>query len=189
MRPLIAAMIVRKIEYRFSFFPNIPIGNEVIENYRRKGTKAMKMTKQKSKELVNLSLVVVTIMIFTLFSFSINFIDRVHEYFPLYSTWPINSYYMNVIFLWLMVTLGITYKQWREALRKQNELEDIIASINRDVLIVVDASRTIIRCTASVKRMFAYDVSEVLGRKIDVLYSLTSSVPGEKQSDRREGCR
>ena len=147
----------------------------------------MKMTKEKSKELVNLSLVVVTIIIFTLFSFSINFIDTVHEYFPLYTTWPINSYYMNVIFLWLMVTLGITYKQWREALRKQNELEDIIASINRDVLIVVDASRTIIRCTASVRRMFAYDVSEVLGRKIDVLYSVTSSVFEENNKIEENG--
>ncbi len=147
----------------------------------------MKMTKQKSKELVNLSLVVVTIIIFTLFSFSINFIDTVHEYFPLYTTWPINSYYMNVIFLWLMVTLGITYKQWREALRKQNELEDIIASINRDVLIVVDGSRTIIRCTASVRRMFAYDVSEVLGRKIDVLYSVTSSVFEENNKIEENG--
>jgi PAS domain S-box-containing protein len=147
----------------------------------------MKMSKQKSKELVNLSLVVVTIIIFTLFSFSINFIDIVHEYFPLYNTWPINSFYMNLIFLWLMVTLGITYKQWRKALRKQDDLEDIISSINRDVLIVVDANRNIIKCTSSLTRMFNYEVSEVLGRKIDVLYSLIPPLAEEKDEIEENG--
>ena len=145
----------------------------------------MKMRMEKSRELVNLSLIVLAIIIFTLFSFSINFIDTVHEYFPFYSTWPINALYINVIFLWLITTLGITYKQWRNALSKQDELEDIIASINRDVLIVVDANRNITKCTSSVTRMFSYDVSELIGRKIDVLYSLISSQTEEK-NDRAE---
>jgi PAS domain-containing protein len=70
---------------------------------------------------------------------------------------------MNVIFLGLMVTLGITYWRWRQALNNKNELEDIISHINRDVLIVVDVNRNVIQCNASVKRMFAYDVTDELG--------------------------
>ena len=78
---------------------------------------------------------------------------------------------MNVIFLWLVVALGITYQRWREAVKKHKELEDIISSINADVLVVVDRNRNIIMCNPSVKSMYGFNVNEVLHQKIDLLYS------------------
>ena len=90
----------------------------------------MRMTNGKSRELLNLSLVVIITIIFSLFSLSIGFLDKMREFFPLYSTLPLNDFLINIIFLWLVVTLGITYQRWREAVSKRKELEDIISSIN-----------------------------------------------------------
>ena len=130
----------------------------------------MKVLSLQKRELINLSLVVIITIIFSLFSLSIDFISAVHKYFPLYTTLPISKFIINVIFLWLVVTLGITYQRWREALKKQKELEDIISSINKDVLVVVDRERNIIMCNDSAKRMLGYSVDEVINRKFDLFF-------------------
>jgi PAS domain S-box-containing protein len=123
------------------------------------------------RALINLSLVVLISILFSLFSLSIDFINIVHQYYPPYSPVPISKLIIDIIFLWLLVTLGMTYQRWREALSKQKELEDIISSINADVLVVVDREHTIIMCNDSVKSMFGYSVHEVVKRKFDLLCS------------------
>lgn len=126
---------------------------------------------KRNRELINLSLVVIIAIVFSLFSLSIDFISTIHKYFPLYTTAPISKFIINVIFLWLLVTLGITYQRWREALSKQKELEDIISSINADVLVVVDKEHNIIMCNDSVKKMFGYSATEVVNGKFDLFCS------------------
>jgi len=106
----------------------------------------MRMTGRKNRELLNLSMIVIITILFSLLSLSIDFIDKIREYFPFYTMLPINDFLINIIFLWLVVTLGITYQRWREAVSQRKELEDIISSINTDVLVVVDRSETIIMC-------------------------------------------
>jgi PAS domain S-box-containing protein len=56
-------------------------------------------------------------------------------------------------------------------LSKQKELEDIICSINADVLVVVDRQHNIIMCNDSVTTMFGYNANEVVKRKFDLLCS------------------
>jgi len=124
-----------------------------------------------NRELINLYLVVLISILFSLFSLSIDFISTVQKYFPLFTIAPISNIIINVIFLWLLVTLGITYQRWREALSKQKELEDIICSINADVLVVVDRQHNIIMCNDSVKTMFGYNANEVVKGKFDLLCS------------------
>jgi PAS domain S-box-containing protein len=110
-------------------------------------------------------------IVFSFFSLSLDFISTVHEYYPPYAPAPISKLIMDIIFLWLLVTLGITYQRWREALSKQKELEDIISSINADVLVVVDRGHNIVMCNDSVKSMFGYSVDEVVKGKLDLLCS------------------
>ncbi len=126
---------------------------------------------KKNRELINVSLVVIIAIVFSLFSLSIDFISTIHKYFPLYTSAPISKFIINVIFLWLLVTLGMTYQRWREALSKQMELEDIISSINADVLVVVDREHTIVMCNDSVKGMFGYSADEVVNGKFDLFCS------------------
>ena len=137
----------------------------------------MRITNRKNRELLNLSLVVIIAIIFSLFSLSIDFLDKIREFFPLYSTLPLNDFLINIIFLWLVVTLGITYQRWREAVSKRRELEDIISSINTDVLIVVDRNGKIIMCNDSVQELFGYQVNEVINQHIDLLYSESHADP------------
>ena len=130
----------------------------------------MKIIKIKNRELLDLSLVLAISITFSLFSISINFIDRLNKYFEIYTTLPIAEFLLNVIFLWLIGLLWITYRRWRRAVKRQKELESIISSISPDALIVVDTKRNIIMCNTSVKRMFGYEVEEVINQKTDLLY-------------------
>ena len=126
---------------------------------------------EKNREFFNLSLVVVITILLVLFSLSINFIDWIQKYLSVYPTLPISELFIRVLFLWLVATLWVTYKSWRKAASKQKELEDIISSISAEVLAVVDRGKNIIMCNASVKRVFGYEVDDVINRKIDMLYS------------------
>ena len=135
----------------------------------------MRMARNKNRELLNLSIIVIIAIIFSLVSLSIDFIDKVVKYFPFYTTVPLNNFFINIIFLWLVVTLGITYNRWRGAASERKALEEIISSMNTDVLVVVDRSGTIIMCNDAVKAVFDYDIDEVLNRKIDSLYSTSHS--------------
>jgi PAS domain S-box-containing protein len=139
----------------------------------------MQVTKQKNRALFNLSVMVIVTILFSLLSLSIDFIDTIREYFPFYNSLPINDFFINIIFLWLVVTLGITYQRWRGAVGERKELEDIIASINTDVLLVVDRNGIITMCNDSVKAVFDYQVHEVLNKKIDLFYSPRHSSPSK----------
>ena len=70
-------------------------------------------------------------------------------------------------------------RPWRSTARKREDLGVIIASIQPDVLLVVDAERNILLCNDSVRRTFGYEVEEVLGRKTEHLYFDRRTVPGE----------
>jgi len=50
----------------------------------------MKITRIKRRELLNLILVLVISIAFSLFSISINFIDKFYRYFEAYTSLPIN---------------------------------------------------------------------------------------------------
>ncbi len=140
----------------------------------------MRVTRQKDRALFNLSMIVIITILFSLLSLSIDFIDTIRDYFPFYNTVPINDFFINIIFLWLIVTLGITYQRWRGAVSERRELEDIISSINTDVLVVVDKSGTIIMCNDSVKGVFDYNVDEALNQKIDLFYSKSDSCSSQR---------
>jgi PAS domain S-box-containing protein len=131
----------------------------------------MLTTRLKNRELLNLALVVLIIIAFTTFSLTIDFIETIYQYFTVYNTLHINELIINIVFLWLVVTLLITYHRWKEAKGKQEELEDIISSINADVLVVVDKDMQITMCNDSVKRVFGYEVEEVINHKVDLLYT------------------
>ncbi len=124
----------------------------------------------KSRELLDLVIVLIAAIAFSIFSISINLLNRVFSFFDAYTSLPIAEFLINVVFISLAGLLWVTYRRWREAARKKAELENIVRSISPDVLMVVDPDRNIIMCNASVKRMFGYEVDEVINQKTDILY-------------------
>jgi PAS domain S-box-containing protein len=69
----------------------------------------------------------------------------------------------------LLLLVGMT-RGWRLSLKRESELQRVIASISPDVLIVVSPDRTITACNSAVKTMFGLDPGDVIGGKTDRLY-------------------
>ncbi len=124
-----------------------------------------------NKELRNLSVIIVFTIIFSLLILSIDFIDKIREYFPLYETSPVSEIFINSVFLYLLVLLGVTYNRWKKAVTQKKDLENIYYSINRDVLVVIDENGQIVMCNNSVQGIFGYRVEELLNNKIDLLFA------------------
>jgi len=78
---------------------------------------------------------------------------------------------LNVLLVWLVVLIVLAFYRWRDAERGQANLENVLAGISPDTLCVVNPERKIVLCTDSVKRMFGYLASELMGKKTDMLYS------------------
>ncbi len=122
------------------------------------------------KELSNLCIVLIISVTFTLYSISISLIDRIRDSIERFSSLPLAEFLINFGFLYMAGLLWLTYRRWKQASTKKDELENIIESINPDVLLVVDLDRNIAMCNSSVKRMFGYSVDEVVNEKTDMLY-------------------
>ena len=125
----------------------------------------------KNRELLNLVIVLIAVFAFSVLSVSGHFVHRLSAFLSAYSTVPIGEFLINLGFLYLSGLLWLTYLRWREAANKRTQLENIIKSISPDVFLVVDPGENIVMCNASVKRVFGYEVDEVINRKTDVLYS------------------
>ncbi len=130
----------------------------------------MKLMTIKNRELLDLSIVLAIAIILSIFSLSIHTIDRLYSFFNVYTDLPLAEFLINVSFLSLTGLLWTTYIRWRRAAKRQAELENIISSISPDVLLVVDPDRTIVECSDSLKRMFGYEVNEVINHETDFLY-------------------
>lgn len=132
----------------------------------------MKPMRLHRRALLDLSLCLIIAFVLVLYNLSVNFIGPLHEFFEPHTRFPIAAFIVNALFLWTLVLLWVAYRRWREATRKQEELERILGSISPDVLIVVDPEGKILRCNALVRRMFGYEAEEVIGRKTDFLYTV-----------------
>jgi len=131
-------------------------------------------TKMKSIALRDLSMVLIMAGLVTVLSLTIDTIDSLYRFFHFYGTSPVTKVFINLIFLLLAGLLWVTYRRWIETAKKQAELENVVDSISPDVLMVVDPADNIIMCDASVKRMFGYDLNEVVRQRTDLLFDRQS---------------
>lgn len=83
-------------------------------------------------------------------------------------------------FLFLGGCAVLLFLRLRAARRKQELCDAIISGVGPDVLLHVDSERTILMCSASIKRVFGYEVEEVIHQKTDLLYADRRSKPGQK---------
>jgi PAS domain S-box-containing protein len=101
---------------------------------------------------------------------AINFNQYLAGFFRPHAHQPLVQFLIQVLVVWMVVLLGVSYSRWRNVANRSAELEDIVDSINPDVLVVVDADRNILMSNATVTRMFGYSLHEVIDRKTDLLY-------------------
>ena len=75
----------------------------------------------------------------------------------------------NLLFFWIVALLWVAYRRWRNAVYRQRELRNILASIKPEVIMVVDSRRRIQMANESVN-MFGYSPEEVIKKTTDLLY-------------------
>jgi PAS domain S-box-containing protein/diguanylate cyclase (GGDEF)-like protein len=137
------------------------------------------MKKMKNRQLVDLSKVFIIVVIFLILSISTSLLDGFYSFFETHTSLPIAEFLINIVLLSLASFFWLSYRRWREATKKQTELQDIIDSIIPDTLIVIDPDRNIIICNSTVKRMFGYEVDEVINQETSLLYFDRRSNPGQ----------
>jgi PAS domain S-box-containing protein len=111
----------------------------------------------------------------------VNFSRKIQAFLDSYAAVGNFELYANGVLLYLAGLLWLVYRGWIRALRKQEELEDIVLSIHPDVLLVVDEQDRILICNGSVARMFGYTAKEITGQKTDLLVLEAIS---DRQSER-----
>ena len=122
------------------------------------------------KERRDIIIVTVLTLLLPPFSIYIHLIERLYVFSIVNEMLGVTEYLLNFCLLYLSGLLYLTYRRWLKSEKKRKELENIIASINPDVLIVVDQQRQIIVCNNTIRRMFGYNVEEVLEQTTDFLY-------------------
>jgi len=88
-----------------------------------------------------------------------------------YTDMPLTTAIVNVLFFWLLATLWLAFREWRNATFREQELQRVVSSISPDVLMVVSPDRTITACNTAVEHVFGFKADEVVGRRTDLLYS------------------
>jgi len=140
------------------------------------------------KELIQVVFILVVILVLSLFSIFLNLIGRIDSVIGTYTDLPVMEYVLNSLFLLLTLSLWMTYRRWKEAAKKQEELENILSSISPHALIVTGPDGTIRMCNHAMKKVLGYEVDEVMEGKTDLLFSEAepSPAPDEQQSPRED---
>jgi PAS domain S-box-containing protein len=147
---------------------------------RQKHRDPLRVLAVTSREWRILSLSLAVAVMAAVIGAAINFNEKISAFFRPHASLPLIQFITNFLVVWLVALLIGSYVRWRREAIRSSELEDIIDSINPDVLLVVDRDRNILMANASVIRMFGYMLDEVIGRKTDTLYFDRRSVPGER---------
>jgi len=87
-----------------------------------------------------------------------------------YTERPVDLWLSDFLFFWLLFLLWAAYRQWRAAIRQEDELRKIVSAITPDTLMVIARDRTIVMVNPSVKEMFGYEDDEIIGRRTETLY-------------------
>ena len=116
------------------------------------------------REMRDLWLAIVIALILGIYHLLFNIISSVQYISYQYASW-VN----NLMFFWVLALLWITYRRWRDAIRRQRELRNILASISTEVIMVVDSYRRIQMVNESVS-IFGFLPEEVVKKTTDLLY-------------------
>ena len=140
----------------------------------------IKSKRFKYSELIHMSVVLIAILAFSLFVLSLNFTDSLHPALYSHLRFPFMDSFVKVVFLLLALALWLTYRRWQKAAKRQEELENIISSINPHILIVVDRDGKISMCNYAVRNVLGYEVEEVVNQKPEILFFGLEPVSTEK---------
>lgn len=129
-----------------------------------------KTIRTRNRTLFDLLIVTVLSIFLAVMSLTIHFVEKVYDYFYQHSILEFAEFSANFVFLYLMGLTWFALVRWRKSERGRVELENVISSINNDVLIVTDRNRKINMCNDSIERMLGYKADEVINKQTDFIF-------------------
>jgi len=137
----------------------------------------MWIVRARNRTVFDIILVTILSIFFAVMSLSIHFIETVYDYFAERSILEYAEFFANFVFLYMAGLIWFTLKIWRRTESERKELENVISSINNDVLIILDHNGSIVMCNNSIERMLGYKAEEVLKKTTDFVFFDTQSYP------------
>jgi diguanylate cyclase (GGDEF)-like protein/PAS domain S-box-containing protein len=137
----------------------------------------MWIVRARNRTVFDIIIVTILSIFFAVMSLSIHFIEKVYDYFAERSILEYAEFFANFVFLYMAGLIWFTLKIWRKAENERKEMENVISSINNDVLIVLDRNGNIVMCNNSIERMLGYKAEEVLQKRTDIIFFDTQSYP------------
>lgn len=125
---------------------------------------------RRSEEVRDIWLATSILLLTVIYRLAVYAEEQLQALFDVVTRIPYAQWITEALFLWLLVLLWVAYSRWRRAMARTRELDTIIDSIGPDVLIVIDANRTITLCNGAIDAMYGYSETEVIGAKTDLLY-------------------
>ena len=118
----------------------------------------------------DLIIVILLSIILAIFSIAVDINNKIYDILSFYNKIPLAHFLINLIFLLLSGLLFITYRRWRKTFCHEQELKNIIDSIEPNVLLVTNSDGEIIICNETISRLFGYKIDEIIGKNTDILY-------------------
>ena len=81
------------------------------------------------------------------------------------------------VLVFILVLLWALYQRVKSARAQRNELEDILNSINPDILLATDQAKRIFLCTDAAKRMLDYSKEELIDQPLDKILDFEKARP------------
>jgi len=142
----------------------------------------LKVIGRTHREITYLSFVVATAIVFSLFCIAVNLTDTIASFLRVYREVPHADVFFNLVFAYLCVLIWVLYRSWRRAVRRENELEEVISSISPYGLLVLDADNRVVECNSAVSKMFGYGSGEAVDP--EAVQSLLNPKEGEGSEHR-----
>jgi PAS domain S-box-containing protein len=134
----------------------------------------MKLIKNKNRELLYLYLVLLFAITLAIFSVSLRFIEKLYSFFETYTSLPVTDFIINFVFFYLSGLILLLYRRWREAAKRQAELEmedtmrikDLAINSSINGIGIADIEGHLIYVNQCFLKMWGYDEKEVLGKHL-----------------------
>lgn len=131
---------------------------------------AMNLIGARQKEVRDVRLAAAIGLALVLYVVAVNAAGSIQRFLDPWAQMPIAQVLIHGLGIWLCGLLWIAYRRWRDVTVREQELDDIIFSLNPVVLMVVDADDRIRLCNAAVRNVFGHEPKNVVGRGTEVLY-------------------
>ena len=130
----------------------------------------MKIPPRRTKETVHLWFAIAIIIALSGYRLSVELGENISSAVAPITNWPVAIWLSNIFLFYLLAVLWFAYRSWADTITRSRELEEVIADIAPEMLMVINREREIVMCNQGIMTIFGYEEEEVVGKKTDLLY-------------------